>query len=576
MAAQENSIDDAVAAVAIKDYERAESILLQLNGDSATRSLRGLFTYAQIVEVQGRPAPVEQLMVLASEVDTNKAEEAYFLGEMASLLFLRKTRSFQDLEKVTEYLKRSLELGFHPDAAALLNNICRAYFELGDYKSLSRYAEQLYAFPDYRIRAALLLAHSCLRLHDGDRGNAYLDDVLDSADNIEDADLSWMFELLIFYGRFTDAQEVIDRLGGGQHQGNTLDNFQAQVWFAEHRIDDALKILTDAFCESDAHDIKTRTKLLFMRGRCLDETGNYSAAFAVFQQTNELTRRLHDISGSPDISANYEEFEYDDLPLYQEPESTPYVPTFMIGFPRSGTTLLESVLDTQDEILTLSETQGIQKSISLLRTWGMSYPQDLCILTANQVRDLRSIYFDHNKHLDPQNMRYSLVVDKLPLNILHVPLILVLFPSAKFLLSLRHPLDVCLSCFQQNFEISNEMSYFTDLGDTFRRYAGVMNQFEKFRASLNFPLLEVRYEEMVADFDTVVMEVFEFLEHEAGKEYTDFHRLKNRKPVLTPSNLQVTREVYQSSCERWRNYASELEEYAPLVEELVRRYGYTT
>ena len=195
----------------------------------------------------------------------------------------------------------------------------------------------------------------------------------------------------------------------------------------------------------------------------------------------------------------------------------------MIGFPRSGTTLLESVLDTQDDIHTHSETQGIQKAISLLRSWGMRYPQDLGSLTVNQIRDLRSIYFDHNKHLDPQNMRYSLVVDKLPLNILHVPLILALFPSAKFLLSLRHPFDVCLSCFQQNFEISNEMAHFTDLEDTFRRYATVMSQFEKFRSSLKFPLLIVRYEEMVADFDKAVMNVFEFLGHEPGIEYKDFH-----------------------------------------------------
>ncbi len=85
MSPQENSIDDAVAAVAIKDYERAETILLHLNGVPATRSLRGLFTYAHVLEAQGRLAPVEQLMVLASQVDTSKGEEAFFLGEMASL-----------------------------------------------------------------------------------------------------------------------------------------------------------------------------------------------------------------------------------------------------------------------------------------------------------------------------------------------------------------------------------------------------------------------------------------------------------------------------------------------------------
>jgi tetratricopeptide (TPR) repeat protein len=576
MPPQENSIDDAVAAVARKDYERAESILTLLNDVPATRSLRSLFLYAQLLETQGRIAPAERLMDLASHLDTDDVEEAYFASEMATLIFRRRSHTSQDLELVAKYLKQSLSLGCHPNPDALLNNLCRVYFELGDYANLSKYAERLYSYPDHRIRAGLLLAHSCLRMHDSAGGNACLDGVLESLENVSEVDLPWFFELLIFFRRYADAQNVLDTLRVKRHPNAALDWPQAQVWFATHRIDDALTILTDRFCNSEVHDIKTRMKMHFMRGRCLDGTGNYIEAFEAFLAMNAMTRRLHGISRAPEFSANYETFDYAALPIHPEPQSMPFVPTFMIGFPRSGTTLLETVLDTQDEILTLSETQGIQQAIKVLRTWGMNYPQDLCLLSENQVQDLRSTYFDHNSHIYPHDKQYSLVIDKLPLNILHIPLILALFPSAKFLLSLRHPYDVCISCFQQTFEMNSEMAHFTNLEDTFKHYADVMNQFENFRSSLSFPLLIVRYEELVADFDEVVAKVFEFLGHEPTPGYKEFHLLADRKPVLTPSTLQVTRGVYTSSCERWRNYADEIEAFTPLVGEFVARYGYTT
>jgi tetratricopeptide (TPR) repeat protein len=576
MSTPDNSIDDAVTAIESKDYERAESILFLLNNVPATRSLRSLFLYAQVLEVRGRRAPTDQLMELADHLHTTKVEKAYFVSELATLIFQRRSRTLQDLEKAAEYLKHALKLGCHPNAKALLNNLCRICFEIGDYQNLSKYSKQLGTFPDCRVRAGLALAHSCLRLHDTDKGKAYLDGVLESVENIGEADLSWLFELLILFRRHTDAQNLLDKIRGGKYRSTTLDRLQAQVWFAEHRVGDALTILTNSFCDSDAHDIRTRIKMLFMRGCCLDETGNYSGAFATFLAANQTTRRLYGISKTPELRANYENFDYATLPLSREPESLPYVPTFMIGFPRSGTTLLETVLDTQDDFLTFSETQGIQKAIKSLRSWGMDYPRDLGLLSENQIRDLRSTYFDHNSQFNHQDRHCSFVIDKLPLNILHIPFILVLFPSAKFLLSLRHPLDACLSCFQQIFEMTSEMSHFTDLEDTFKRYAGVMSQFESFRASLKFPLLTVRYEELVANFDQVMAEVFRFLGHEPTDEYKDFHLLSNRKPVITPSSQQVTREIYKSSCDRWRNYANELKDYAPLLEDVVIRYGYTT
>lgn len=572
MSAREDSIDAAIAAITEKKYARAEAVLAALNDDPDRRSLRSLHLYAQVLEAQGRSAPVDSLMELARQVPANKIEEAYFFGEMASLLFRRAPGAARDLGKVAEYLDHALQLDSHPNNEMLLNNLCRAHFELGDYRKLVGYAELLLDFPDSRTRARLAVAHASLRLQEFDKAAAFLDGVLENIGQVDDSQLPWLIELLVLCRRAGDAQAVIDGLAERHYDGNVRNWFQAQVWFAQHRFDDTLALLSDEFCRSEVHDPGTRSKAFFMRGRCLDESGEYSSAYRAFDAMNREVRSRYRITAPPGPRYDYGGFDYASLPKHAADEAMPYTPTFLVGFPRSGTTLLETLLDSRDDVLTLSETRNLANARSLLRDWGLTYPQDLGALSAPQVREMRSAYFEHNSALIPAAGNPAAVIDKLPLNILHIPLILALFPQARFLLSLRHPLDAALSCFQQNFEMTAEMAHFTRLEDALARYANVMDQFDVFCAELEFAVLAIRYEELVADVERVMTSIEGFLGLEPGDTYGDFQQVGKHKPVLTPSGTQVSRDVYETSVGRWRNYADQVLPHASLVEAWTRRY----
>jgi tetratricopeptide (TPR) repeat protein len=572
MSAPEDSIDAAIAAISSNNYGRAEAVLSAINDDDERRILRSLHLYAQVLEAQGRDAPLDTLTELARRSARDKTEEAFFYGEMATLMFQRKRERGRRLDKAAEFLEHAIALGSHPNEEMLLNNLCRAYYEIGNHEKLVECAGKLLEHPDSRTRAGLAGAHGSLRLQAYDTGARFLDGVLEHVDRVDPAEVPWFVELLLLYRRTEEAQDVVDGLEDGRLQPVKLDWLQAQIWFARHRFEATLSLLTEEFCRSDAHDSAARSRAFFMRGRCLDEAGDYAGAHAAFEAMNGEVRQRYRITAPPGPRFAYEDFDYGSLPLHTPSGALPYSPVFLIGFPRSGTTLLEALLDSRDDILTLSETRNLASARSYLREWNMAYPGDLGSLSPAQLDELRAVYFVHNSHLVPEGSQFATVIDKLPLNILHVPLIRTMFPHSKFLLSLRHPLDVALSCFQQNFEMTVEMAHFTRLEDALRRYDQVMSQFAVFCDRLDLPVLAVRYEELVADLASVMQTVDDFLGLDSGHRYEDFYAVRRRKPVLTPSNSQVSRELYESSSQRWRNYADQLLPHAALVESWIDRY----
>jgi tetratricopeptide (TPR) repeat protein len=257
-------------------------------------------------------------------------------------------------------------------------------------------------------------------------------------------------------------------------------------------------------------DSASRQDIYFMRGRSLEATGRSAEAHACFTAMNRLARDAYSRRDSANIVAGYSGISHDDLP-------------------------------------TLSQTE---------------------------VRHLRKAYFEYTENYVADIENAAIIVDKLPLNILHIPFVQVLFPGTKFLFSLRHPIDVCLSCFQQNFLMTDAMSYFTSLDETFARYRDVMELLDRYRATLNPEILTVRYENLVTDLDGVASEIFAFLDYEPDKKYRDFHKVGKEQIIRMRSRSQVTQRLYDSSCDRWKNYADELEPYIPIVQEFIDKYGY--
>src|SRR6185312_3773765 len=186
-------------------------------------------------------------------------------------------------------------------------------------------------------------------------------------------------------------------------------------------------------------------------------------------------------------------------------------PIFVVGFPRSGTTLLEQMLDAHPDFRSMDERAFIHDLTERMELAGQRYPDDLAKLTADEAGQLRAIYFRRVAQVVPE-LGPRQLVDKNPLNMLCLPMIMRIFPESRIILCLRHPCDVLLSCSMQPFR----SPAFMVLCSSLQRLAqGYVRAFEYWygQAEVFAPhVLEWRYESVVSDFDAEVARLGRFLE----------------------------------------------------------------
>ncbi len=174
----------------------------------------------------------------------------------------------------------------------------------------------------------------------------------------------------------------------------------------------------------------------------------------------------------------------------------------------------------------------------------------------------------------PVRPRQKLFVDKLPLNSVFMPLLARLFPGARFILALRDPRDVVLSCFMQTFTLNEAMRHFLSLDETARYYAAVMGVAARAESRLGPRVLRVRYEDVVSDTEGQARRLLAFLQLPWDPAVLAFHETARKRRINTPSYQQVVQPVYGSARERWRKYAEELAPVLPVLEPFVRSFGY--
>lgn len=248
-------------------------------------------------------------------------------------------------------------------------------------------------------------------------------------------------------------------------------------------------------------------------------------------------------------------------------------PVFLVGFPRSGTTLLDQFLDAHSTIEVVEELPVLLPVRDAVKESG-GYPQALADLSQEKINDLRRLYISELSRVgfDPSA---KTVINKLPLNIIHVGLIARIFPEAKFILALRHPADAVLSCFMQDFQLNASMAHFLTLKDSAALYDAVMSLWEQYRDLLSLNVAEVRYEDLIADPQSALGDVMSLLElsWEEGQSDHAAHA-QARGSIRTPSYGQVTQPLYDRAADRWRRYETHLDGILPRLAPFVRDFGY--
>lgn len=344
------------------------------------------------------------------------------------------------------------------------------------------------------------------------------------------------------------------------------------------RIDAALQGLA-ALPDRLLGEIK-RDVVEFELGALHDRRGETDAAFDRFTRGNALAL-ARAAPGTVNAAAYVAE-----ISAHAQALSTPYVkrwrpmppadppPVFMVGFPRSGTTLLDQVLDAHPAVRVLEELPILSAVANRLARPHATLPERLADLTEPQVDQLRATYSALlNRYAGADAP--AVVIDKMPLNITLSGLILRMYPNAKLIVSLRHPCDVCLSCFMQPFRLNPSMANLVDLDSATRLYALAMRIWLRARRALSPDHVAVRYEDLIEDVEGHARRTLAFL----GLEWDDrvlghLEHARSRGVIRTPSFRQVTEPIYTRARGRWHRYRAHLEPFMERLAPFIDEFGY--
>jgi Tfp pilus assembly protein PilF len=245
---------------------------------------------------------------------------------------------------------------------------------------------------------------------------------------------------------------------------------------------------------------------------------------------------------------------------------------FFVGFPRSGTTLLEQILASHPDIVTLDEREVLVESTKSLFVSDPALDR-LSRLEAGEANALREAYWRRTRDYCP-DLAGKVFIDKLPLNSVRLPLVAKLFPNAKVLFALRDPRDVILSCFRRRFGMNAAMYQLLTLDGAAAYYDAVMRLVDQYTDKLPLSLHHVRYENLVADLRAEAEGVCRFIGVPWDDSMLDFAETARSREIRTPSARQVRRGLYREGVDQWRAYAKHLAPVMPLLAPWIEKFGY--
>ena len=250
-------------------------------------------------------------------------------------------------------------------------------------------------------------------------------------------------------------------------------------------------------------------------------------------------------------------------------------PVFIVGFPRSGTTLVDTILRGHPSINVTEETDAVARMVNQLSGQSDERLENLANLSDSDVEGFRKTYLGGlARHANPDDGN-AVLVDRFALNIIYAGEIVRLFPQARFILLLRHPADCVLSCFMQTFyETSANASFFT-LEDSAHLYDRVFGLWRQYTDILQLNVLQVKYEDLITDVEATCRQIMGFLEMPWHPGILEHERTARNRPLIgTASYNQVTRSLYTEAQGRWQRYHTEMQAVLPVLEPWIRYFDY--
>ena len=229
-------------------------------------------------------------------------------------------------------------------------------------------------------------------------------------------------------------------------------------------------------------------------------------------------------------------------------------PVFLIGFPRSGTTLLDTILRSHPDIDVLEEKPLINSVEQIIKSKFKYSLNELHKLSMDELDFLRNHYLEILEN-NCDNKSAKILIDKFPFQTVCLPLINLLFPDSKIIFTHRNPYDTVLSCFQQSFEPNNAMANFRSIESASRIYDLTMSFWLDYKEKLKLKYVTSKYEDLIEDFDKHILKILDFLDVSWDENIKNYRNTAHeRMKINTPSSSQVVQPLYKSSIDKWKNY----------------------
>ena len=370
------------------------------------------------------------------------------------------------------------------------------------------------------------------------------------------------------------------------------EHHQARVILSkalEHskKYEEALTEVNHIDLEQHKDDSYLTYNVLFQRAKIFDKLANYDAAYADLVRANEIKSIKLDNPYSEEedrkiFALEQEVFNSNNIekiPRYHDsgiPDKL--TPIFIVGFPRSGTTLMEQILASHSKISAGGELPFIDDAKSQIKNHSGSqseYPENLIDtkkpITRDVISKLHDFYIRRIRDSEITKPGTTFFTDKLPHNLANLGIISRLFPDSPIIHITRHPLDACLSAFMSNFAHGHK--YTSSMKNTVTHYALLMQTVEHYKSVIEMNYLQLRYEDLISDVEAKVKEVLDFIGLPWEDACLNFH--KSKRVAKTASYAQVTQKIYTSSRYRYKNYYKQLEPYAEILSEAMNKFGYT-
>ena len=342
----------------------------------------------------------------------------------------------------------------------------------------------------------------------------------------------------------------------------TLVLLEAQLAFREELYKDVLENVENTNLRNlEDNHLANAYELM---GKCYEKIGEYKSAFDSFSKMNLTIKNTSNFSrqNKSKFLMRVQNINNDLRTHGHEARSASIKSAwdkhliFLIGFPRSGTTLLDSVLRSSKQTLVLEEKPFITQSIKKIGD-----PHSLTQINNLSTDDLLSAneFYRRKWSQEPTYRPELVLIDKLPLNLVEIPFILRCFPNSRFIMAIRHPMECIFSSWTQNFKLNEAMVNMLDLEDASTLYDQAMSIYAFYKSRYPSLFHEIKYEDLVNHFDETTKNLAAFVGIPWEEDFRNFYVVaQDRDRINTPSYTQVTKPIYKTSLTRSDKFESEL------------------